>query len=136
MNKKSDRPPLRVVKNDMFVDDGGRDPLADSTAARSRRRPEIKLFARIPYDLALKLWRRRVGGAAWMLLIEVDRLILSHRGQNPVRLYSPRLRAAGLTYSARARALRQLEAAGAIKVERRGKGIGPLVWHLGYPRQG
>jgi hypothetical protein len=131
MNNKGGRPPLRVVKNDMFLDDDGRDPLAGS-----RRRSETKLFARVPYDLALKLWRRRVGGAAWMLLVEIDRLILSHRGQNPVRLYSPRLRAAGLTYSARARALRQLEAAGAIKVERRGKGIGPLVWHLGYPRQG
>jgi hypothetical protein len=105
-----------------------------STSARRAR--SIETFARIPHDRALELSRQhRLSGTAWVVLIELDRLILKHRGQNPVRFVSSRLRGAGLTSYTRSRALRQLAAAKVIKVERRGQGLGPWVTHFWFPLQ-
>jgi hypothetical protein len=92
-------------------------------------------FARIPHNQGLALYQK-VGGAPWVLLIELDRLVLKGGGRNPVHLWSPRLRKIGLSNHTRTRALRQLEAAGVIKVEKGRKGSGPWVTHLWYPRQG
>jgi hypothetical protein len=101
-----------------------------------RRRPrETEMFARIPHDRGLELYRHRIGGPAWAALIELDRMILAQRGKNPVLFWSPRLRAAGLVRGVRTRALRQLAAAGVVEVEWRKKGLSPLVRHLWYPRQ-
>jgi hypothetical protein len=96
------------------------------------RRRTLETFARIPHDRALALYGHRISGAAWVVLIELDRLILRAGGKNPVRFSSPRLRALGLTHRLRAKALRQLEAAGAIKMKQRGPGLSPWVTHLWY----
>jgi hypothetical protein len=98
-----------------------------------RRQPETETFARIPHDRGLELYRRRrISGPAWAVLIELDRMILTQRGKNLVFFWSPRLWAAGLVRGVRARALRQLAAAGVIEVEWRKKGLSPLVRHLWY----
>ena len=131
------RPKLRLV--------GSPDPtdvFDDLTTLRqeqqtpgSRRRPRLtETFARIPHDRALALYRH-IGGSAWVLLIELDRLILKGRGRNPVKLSSARMNAAGLNRHSRLRALRQLEAAGVVRVERRGRGQSPWVTHRWFPRQ-
>ena len=101
-----------------------------------QRRPRaVETFARIPHDKALELIRQRINGAAWGVLIELDWLILKHRGRNPVRLESSRLRSAGVTGRMRARALRQLEAAGVVQIAWRKSGLSPWVLHLWYPVQ-
>ena len=100
-----------------------------------RRARTTETFARIPHDKGLALCRLKLGWAAWAILIELDRLILKARGQNPVRLWSPRLRAAGVIEQTRARALRQLEVAGVIKIEKRGQGLSPWATHFWYPIQ-
>ena len=99
-----------------------------------RRQRLTETFARFPHDRALALYRH-VGGPAWAVLVELDRLILKGRGRNPVKLTSARMNAAGLDRHARRRALRQLEEAGVVRVERRGRGSSPWVRHLWFPRQ-
>ena len=131
------RPKLRLVgtadPTDVF------DDLAalrqEQQAPGSRRRPRLmETFARIPHDRALALYRQ-IGGTVWVLLFELDRLILKARGRNPVKLSSVRMDAAGLDRNSRRRALRRLEAAGVLQVEWRGKGRSPWVTHLWFPRQ-
>jgi hypothetical protein len=101
-------------------------------AFQGQRRQRIaETFARIPHDRARALYRHIGGGPAWMLLIELDRLIFEGRGKNPVKLTYRCRRAAGLTRYTTMRALRQLEAAGVISVERRA-GQAPLVTHLWF----
>jgi hypothetical protein len=107
---------------------------APESPLRSRRVREAQTFARMPHDRALdQLYRHRVGEHAWAVLIELDRMILAQRGKNPVLFWSPRLRALGLTTHTRRRALRNLEAAGVVKVAQRGRGLSPWVTHLWYP---
>jgi hypothetical protein len=98
-----------------------------------RRQRLAETFARIPHDRAFALYRHRVSITAWLVLIELDRLILKSGGKNPVQFWSSRLRDAGVTGSKRVRALRQLTAAGVVQVEQRGKGLSSLVTHLWYP---
>ena len=131
------RPRLRLI--------GSPDPadvFDDLTALRQeqrapgleRRRRTTETFARFPHDRALALYRH-IGGPAWAVLIELDRLILKGRSRNPVKLSSARMNAAGLNRHSRLRALRQLEAAGVVRVERRGRGRSPWVLHLWFSRQ-
>jgi hypothetical protein len=94
-----------------------------------RRGHSRETFARIPHEKAFQLCRRQISWAAWALLIELDRIILKGGGRNPVKLWSPRLRALGIRGERRQRALRQLEAAGVISVRRRRHGPSPLVAH-------
>ena len=106
-------------------------------AFQGQRRQRIEeTFARIPHDRGLGLYRHKISGAAWIVLIELDRLILKARGKNPIKFWSSRLRNIGLTHRTRGRALRQLEAAGVITVEQRGRGLSPWVTHLWYQQQG
>jgi hypothetical protein len=98
-----------------------------------KRAHSAETFARIPHDKALELGRHRISGAAWLVLIELDRIILKRRGQNPVRLNSSRLKEVGIHDRTRQRALRQLAAAGVIKIKYRDRGLAPLVAHLWYP---
>jgi hypothetical protein len=100
------------------------------------RRARLKeTFARIPHDRAQVLAHHRISGAAWIILIEVDRLILKGRGRNPVQLTNYRLKPAGISRFTKARALRQLEAAGAIRVLSGADGRAPLVLHRWFPQQ-
>jgi hypothetical protein len=105
------------------------------TWPRSRRVRETETFARILHDHALELYRHRIGDAAWIVLIELDRMIFAQRGKNPVLFWSPRLRAIGLTAHTRRRALQNLEKAGVITIEGRGNGLSPRVTHLWHPFQ-
>jgi hypothetical protein len=103
---------------------------------RRRRRPRQRLdepFAPIPYDRARKLFHH-IGGPAWLLLIEIDRLILEGGGRNPVRLTTEALQESGLARWEKGRGLRLLEQAKVITVERK-RGCCPLVTHLWYPVQ-
>jgi hypothetical protein len=101
----------------------------------SKREPATETFARIPHDRALELYgkHRIFSGAAWVVLIELDRIILKHRGQNPVKFVSSRLKKIGFARSTRQRALQQLAEAGVIKIESRGSGLAPLVTHSWFP---
>ena len=69
---------------------------SDLTTPAQHRARATETFARIPHDRALALYKHRLAPAAWAVLIELDRLILKRRGQNPVRFASARLRAAGI----------------------------------------
>ena len=103
-------------------------------AFKGQRRPRIdETFARIPFDRARALYRH-IGGPAWMLLIELDRLVFEGRGKNPVRLTSAARRVSGMTKWAQYRGLRLLQAAGTVTVERR-RGRCPLVTLLWHPVQ-
>ena len=128
------RPKLYLVGQDpadIFNDLG---KLKSELATPPQRRAKAtETFARIPHDRALALCRHHLGSSAWIVLIELDRLILKRRGQNPVRFNSDRLTRAGLKASRRAYALRQLAAAGVIRVTPRGRGLSPWVAHLWYP---
>ena len=106
---------------------------SDLTAPPTRRTRATETFARFPHDRVLALYKYHLGPAAWMALIELDRLILKRRGQNPVRFASARLRAVGIKENVRAQALRQLVTAGVVRVLHRGPGLAPLVTHLWYP---
>ena len=106
---------------------------SDLTLPPERRARTTETFARIPHDKALALHKHRLSSAAWVVLIELDRLILKRRGQNPVRFASTRLRGIGLKDHTRTRALRQLAAAGVVRITNRGPGLAPWVTHLWYP---
>jgi hypothetical protein len=104
---------------------------ADLKSPPQRRSRAVETFARIPHDKALAL---ELSGTAWRVLIELDRIILKGRGQNPVRFWSPRLRAAGIRDKNRWRGLRELERAGIIHVKPIGPGRAPWVFHSWYPK--
>jgi hypothetical protein len=108
------------------------DKLRTDLAEPIRRQRTTETFARIPHDRALELYRHKLSGAAWHVLIELDRAILKQRGKNPIAFWSRRLRSVGLADHARRRALIQLERAGVIRVQQRGRGLSPLVLHLWY----
>jgi len=109
------------------------DKLRSELGVPPLRRPRsTETFARIPHDKALAL---KVSGTAWQVLIELDRIILKARGQNPVRFWSPRLRAVGITKHTRTRGLRQLETTGVILVRWGPKGSSPWVFHTWYPKR-
>jgi hypothetical protein len=109
---------------------------APQTIAPQRRVRLKETFARIPHDRAVELARHDIGGPAWLILIELDRLILKSRGKNPIRLTNRNLKAAKVTNHTKARALRQLEAAGVIRVVARQRGKSPLIIHYWFPLQG
>jgi hypothetical protein len=99
----------------------------------SRRERITEFFARIPHDRARDLGRCRISGAAWVLLIEIDRLIFEGHGRNPIRFTHQNWQAAGLSRRKIRRALQQLEKAGVISVDQR-PGQAPLVTHHWFPR--
>ena len=97
--------------------------------ARRKRAQAKETFARIPHERGMRLYGR-IGGAAWVVLLELDRLIFKSYGKNPVRLSNYGL--AGMSRNAKWKALRQLEAAGVVTVERQGF-ESPLVTHHWRP---
>jgi len=96
--------------------------------APKRREKIDETFARIPHDRGLALYRS-VGGPAWAILIELDRLIFKARGQNPIEL---KANIAGMSRYMRRRGLYLLAAAGVVKLQLR-RGKPPLVLHTWYP---
>jgi hypothetical protein len=104
----------------------------DEGKTAARRRWTKETFARIPHQRGLQLYTHKVGGAAWAVLIELDRLILKARGQNPIRLSNHNLQAMGMSRSTKMKALRQLESAGVITVDLQGRGA-VKVTHLWHP---
>jgi hypothetical protein len=126
------RAKLHLVGNDPADVFDNLDKLRAETSAPTRRPRTTETFARIPHDKGLALGQYKLGWAAWVVLIELDRLMLKAGNRNPVRLWSPRLRAMGVIDACRMRALRQLEAAGVVKVEQRGSGLSPWVTHLWF----
>jgi hypothetical protein len=79
----------------------------------------------------MKLYKR-IDGAAWVVLLELDRLIFKAYGRNPVRLANQGLAAVGMIRSTKLRALRQLQDAGVITVVQDGQ-CAPLVTHHWHP---
>jgi hypothetical protein len=98
--------------------------------AGNKRTRSNETFARIPHERGLGLYKK-VDGAAWIVLVELDRLILTSKGQNPITLTNERLYNLGMSRNAKHKALRQLENAGVIKVERQER-EGVLVTHLWF----
>lgn len=108
---------FRVVKtNDptaVFDDIGALREAMPAVAAKRGRSAET--FARFPHERAMAM--RDIGGIGWSLVVEIDRLILKGRGRNPVRLTNHRLRELGISRQSKRYYLRQLEAAGVVKVQ-------------------
>ena len=84
-------------------------------AVATKRARTSETFARIPHDRAAAL--RDIGGVGWLILVEIDRLILKSRGRNPVRLTNHRMHQLGISRQSKRYYLRKLEAAGIIKVQ-------------------
>lgn len=133
------RPRLRLVgssdPSDVFSDLEKLRREQEAPLEPQRRPRATQTFARIPHDKAFELHEYRISATAWLVLIELDRLILKQRGRNPVKLVSARLRAAGVNGQQRMRALRQLAAAGVVLIRRRRRGLAPWVAHRWYPIQ-
>jgi hypothetical protein len=108
-------------------------PLQPAQAAPQRREQSAMTFARIPHDFGDVLGRSGIGGAAWTLLVVLDRLIFEGRGKNPVKLTTRAREAAGLSRHAMRHGLAQLAKVGVINVEQR-PGQAPVVEHLWFPR--
>jgi hypothetical protein len=127
------RPKLYLIGHDpVDVFDNVEQLKADLANPENAHARAKDLFARVPYDKALALYPHKLAPAAWHVLIELDRVVFRRR-QNPVRFDCPRLSSAGMSTHTRSRALRQLEAAGVVKVTSRGPGLSPWVTHLWYP---
>jgi hypothetical protein len=102
-------------------------------AVATKRARTTETFARFPHERALAL-RDRISGNGWVILIELDRLILKGRGRNPVRLTNHRLRELGIGRDTKQYQLRRLEAAGVVKVETEQRKW-TVVTHLWFPMQ-
>jgi hypothetical protein len=98
--------------------------------ANNKRSRSGETFARIPHDRGRRLYKK-IDAAAWAILIELDWLILISKGKNPIRLTNERLYDIGMSRNAKLKALRQLESAGVIKVERQEREA-VLVTHLWF----
>jgi|SRR5215831_11882019 len=107
-------------------------PAAEPAFQGQRRQRLAETFARIPHDRARELARLKLRGAAWWLLIELDRLIFEGRGKNPVKLTQKWWKVTGLSHDTKTRALQELEKAGVVSIEQR-PGRAPLVTHLWFP---
>lgn len=120
---------LEVLRQD------GEQLMAKLKKAGNRRTRSDETFARIFHDRALQLYKH-IGGAPWIILSELDRLILVSKGRNPVPFGHERLFAIGMARSTINRALRQLQKAKIIHVERWGRHAKDvtLVTHFWYPQ--
>ena len=120
-----------MTEDGLFGDMDG-DPLDDRPVGRApkrkaqRRQLSTVKFARIPHDVARQLFRRRITGAAWLLLVEIDRLDLEKGRERSIRLTRGELEGSGLSPGQVKRGLRQLEGAGVITVTHK-SGNSPVV---------
>jgi hypothetical protein len=125
---------LRVVKtNDPAAVFDDLDALrATMPPVGTKRIRTAETFARIPHDRAAAL--RDISGIGWLILIEIDRLILKGRGRNPVRLTNHRMQELGISRQSKRYHLRQLERVGAVKVQSEARKW-THVTHLWFPVQ-
>jgi hypothetical protein len=126
---------FRVVKtNDPAAVFDDLDTLREAMpAVVPKRARTAETFARIPHERARELWPH-ISSAGWMILIEIDRLILKGRGRNPLKLSNQRLRELGISKHAKHRQLRKLEAAGVVKVHQQRREA-TVILHLWFPNQ-
>ena len=64
--------------------------------ARRKRAPAKETFAKIPHNRGVALYAQ-IGGAPWVILLELDRLIFKSFGRNPVHLANQNLKAVGMS---------------------------------------
>jgi hypothetical protein len=93
-------------------------------AESSAKTPKLKdrkviEFVMVPYAASWKLCETGILCPEMAIILELDRLIYEQH-TNPVLLHSPRLAKIGVKGQTRARALKRLEEAGAIRVNLRG----------------
>jgi hypothetical protein len=103
-------------------------------AAPPTRRKRVRIeetFARIPHKRGIAL-HGRISASAWIVLLELDRLIFESYGCNPVRLTNQALEAVGMSRSTKLKALRQLEEVGVVTVVQDGHEAS-IVTHLWHP---
>src|SRR5262245_5533864 len=81
----------------------------------TKRARSAETFARIPHDQAAAL--RNIGGIGWLIVVEIDRLMIKGQGRHPVRLTNHRIRQLGISRQSKRYHLRQLEEAGVLKVQ-------------------
>jgi hypothetical protein len=105
--------------------------IGTAVPARRKRAPAKETFARIPHKRGMELYEH-IGGAAWVILLELDRLIFKSFGRNPIRLANHNLDAVGVSRNAKSKALRQLQDAGVITVDQQGREAA-MVTHLWHP---
>jgi hypothetical protein len=130
------KPRLRVVKNNdptaVFDDiDALREAMPTT---KSRRARATETFARFYHEKALALGGK-IGSNGWVILVEIDRLILKGNGRNPVRLTNYRLRELGIGREVKRYQLQKLVEAGVVRVLARERKW-TLVLHLWFPAQG
>jgi hypothetical protein len=101
--------------------------------ARRRRVRVEETFARIPHQRGMELYGR-IDGAAWVILLELDRLIFRSFGQNPVRLTNEALKAVGMSRNAKWKALQQLQNAKVITVAQQGREAAVVTHHWHPPK--
>jgi hypothetical protein len=126
------KPKLHLVGNDpadVFNDLG---KLQEEMAAPAPRKRMTVKFAMIPHDQVRLLGQQNISGAAWYLLLEIDRLVFESFGKNPVKV--TRRCAPGLSRHTKRRALRQLVKAGVVSIEQK-PGRAPLATLLWRPTQ-
>jgi hypothetical protein len=105
--------------------------LPTAPGRRQKRASTEETFARIPHERGMKLYKH-INRAAWVILLELDRLIFKSFGHNPVLLGNQNLKAVGINRKTKWTALRELQTAGVITVEQQGQGAA-LVTHHWYP---
>ena len=113
---------LRLVgthdPTDIFSDLDALRAQAPSLQPPPKRREKIdETFARIPHDRGLGLYGK-IDAAAWIVLIELDRLVLKGRGLNPVVLGNDNLKKIGMTAKVQRHALPSPYAPGSAYVLR------------------
>jgi hypothetical protein len=118
-----------VVRHGRRIEIETLEPVA--VPAHRKRAPANETFARIPHQRGIELYGK-IDGAAWIILLELDRLIFKAYGRNPVRLANLSLEAVGMSRNAKSKALRQLQSAGVITVVQQGREA-VLVTHHWYP---
>jgi hypothetical protein len=97
---------------------------------RRGMRGDKETFARIPHNKGMRLYG--IDGAAWVVLLELDRLIFKAYGRNPVKLGNESLKDIGMPRNTKWKALRQLQKAGVITVVQQGQEA-TLVTHHWHP---
>jgi hypothetical protein len=111
---------------ELRVDQSGSGPDCVIEAVELQSAKRVRSWAKIPHDEGIEL-ARRLRCPALAVLLALDRAIFTTK-RNPTKLTNNLLRRYGVTRQAKARALGQLQDAGVVVVERRGKGA-PMVMH-------
>jgi hypothetical protein len=100
--------------------------------ATPRRRPLAETtFVRLPYQQITQLYGR-LSVAAFHVMVELDHQHFKNRGKNPLKLTNQtNLATAGMRRNTKVKALRELQDAGLITLQKEGKGafVVTISWH-------